>query len=1300
MSLHYSPTGPAPAGFRKIESLSVDSSNDRSTGLQVSTYYNQQTRQVVIAVAGTNGLEDATGYPSLYIGYGANQGQINLALEKLSSIRAFANRNDASTLIAGHSFGGAFVDIGAATFGFKGVKIDGVGGSAIVNDFQYINALKRYGITPVSGGDVISVGVSGFLGQGVSLVEYMGLDIPDTTYCHVVTERSMDATWLNVIASFGFGVPGFVAASAFSAWYVHNADSINAGLQSGNFTCAWDESNNAPENIVLSTDLFNLDRQMDTLYGQRMLTEATWNAYTDWSTNGLLSSTLTVTNSFSSITPIGAFYENRRPSLTPAASIARRTFRILNISGDALSSTDLASYDVNKDNKLSGSEINNLYAWCDLNEDGALTWSATTTNEWFSLKAALDYVNLSSVRSRDYGLYTVGNGRYLTAPIQYQTPPIMPVALLPGNPVLANQNNYMLGVGADTFIGTAGADNIWGDMHDDILAGKAGNDRIYGQHHDDYIFGNEGEDLLDGGDGLDVMNGQAGSDIMMGGDGNDALYGDIMDSIRYSSILSRFGSPGLDGHDQMDGGSGHDTMVGSFGNDIMHGGDGNDTIIGLNVKGDFNQVLAYWETDNDVLFGGTGCDELFAGPGDDILDGGNDRDVMHGGSGWDHLFGGSGWLVVNGKVEGDELYAGSGNDVLDGGADLDKMAGCDGDDQMWGGAGDDEMLGFTPPNDPMQTLPVGGTDNDMMYGGEGNDVMIGQFGNDIIYGGDGDDRLYGGHGNSNQTMAANEIDNDFMYGGAGMDTLMGGSGDDYMDGGAGTDVMAGQQGNDIYIVNSVNDQILEENGAGRDQVISSVNYILSAHIEELRLVEGRTIHGTGNRLNNTITGNDQDNILDGVTGADRMIGGEGDDTFYVDNSGDRVVEAPYEGTDVVCSTISYQLGSYLENLTLLDFSKPEKGRVDGVDVLVYGYPKAFELDYSQGDAVAGFKGTCGLTSLANLTTQVGSPWSEADMVHLAINNRVGLYSENLADTERGGTSAEDRQNLMTTLGIRNDIIQGYNEQAIANLIRGGRAVIIGVNAGKLWEDVAMDQTRINHVVTVTGVVYDTTSTQILGCYIADSGRGLVQDMTRYVPIDQFRACASLPGAHAIYTMEPVKLWNEDLHATGNSLGNRMVGNRGSNVLNGRSGNDLLIGQAGNDQYVFARGDDRDTIKDWDSTQGNVDLLRFTNVNQTNLWFSRRNDEDTYGDDLLIQVMGTTDSILIENWFQSATTTRPIRRDYQIERIQTADGMTLYNTDVERLVQAMATFGIPSATQTSWIPGQTSSAGKTLLTVTH
>ncbi|WP_243369773.1 calcium-binding protein [Microvirga solisilvae] len=82
------------------------------------------------------------------------------------------------------------------------------------------------------------------------------------------------------------------------------------------------------------------------------------------------------------------------------------------------------------------------------------------------------------------------------------------------------------------------------------------------------------------------------------------------------------------------------------------------------------------------------------------------------------------------------------------------------------------------------------------------------------------------------------------------------------------------------------------------------------------ILTGTAIRGTGNSLNNTITGNLYANIIDGGKGIDRMQGGAGNDTYYVDNSRDVVVESSSGGTaDHVVTYASYTLANYVENLT-------------------------------------------------------------------------------------------------------------------------------------------------------------------------------------------------------------------------------------------------------------------------------------------------------------------------------------------------------------------------------------------------
>ena len=1109
-------------------------------------------------------------------------------------------------------------------------------------------------------------------------------------------------------------------------------------------------------------DIFHIDQQAWELHKNKLITEATWQEYTQLSTQQLISTRKIIQKPPSQINflPTGIPVKSQSTA-TANINLSNKTFRILDNNGQTISSAQLAEKDTNKDGKLSGPELVGLSAWADLNADG----NAVKNTELNSISQILYNIGLTSIRTSDYQYYTQGNANYLTqsnilpaAPLNAATPPAIPSAKLSNYAYLRSTDNkfttgstwfiweadqikissdqknligtdsddvfdvdyysshngtifnlslirnFYAGPGNDIMGGFKADDNLWGGTGDDIIFGYDGDDHIYGEEGEDTLDGGAGNDLLDGGIGNDLLYGRGrdGNDILIGGLGNDFLYGE-------------------NGNDTIDGGMGNDYLVGGVGNDILIGGDGNDVLLGFTTPKDTKQSLDPNESDDDILFGGAGNDILLGGLGNDILDGGNGDDYLSGGDGDDRLWGGAGK---------DEMYGDGGNDVMAGGSEDDLMFGGAGNDQMWGGTGNDELQGGDGDdilygesgNDRLfgeagndliyggdgDDIMLGGSGNDRMWGGNGNDelqggdgddMLYGEAGNDrlfggagddVIYGGDGDDFIVGGVANNEAPLPAGARDNNFLYGGAGNDTIIGGIGNDYIDGGTGADVMMGGKGDDTYIVNYEGDSVSELANEGYDTIVSSIDYTLNSHIEALRLVEGYTINGIGNSLDNLIIGNSQDNIIDGVTGADTMIGGQGNDTYYVDNTADKVIEFKNEGTDTINSTVSYSLGENIENLTLLDFSKPAKVNINGITMLAYGYPRAHELDYTQGDAIPGYKGTCAMACVVNLAAQANRTLTEAQVTQQAIDNKWCVTDPAKTDYQRGGTNYRDQQALLDSYGIRNGIIAGYNEQAIANLIMGGRGVMIAVNSGKLWNDTAyLDDGSTNHVVTVTGVACNPSNGDINGFYIADSGRGLVSDMTRYIPLADFRRDANVSNAYAIYTIEPIKLWEENINATGNALDNQIIGNRGDNVLTGGKGNDTLIGQAGNDRYVFNRGDGQDLIIDQDATQGNTDTLQLNGINQTDLWFAKQ------GMDLQIQVLGSTDRLTVKDWYTPGSS----GTDNQIERIQTADGRTLYNSDVARFVQAMSAFAPPSATQTSWVNGQQSN-GQVLLAVNH
>ena len=138
--------------------------------------------------------------------------------------------------------------------------------------------------------------------------------------------------------------------------------------------------------------------------------------------------------------------------------------------------------------------------------------------------------------------------------------------------------------------------------------------------------------------------------------------------------------------------------------------------------------------------------------------------------------------------------------------------------------------------------------------------------------------------------------------------------------------MAGGAGNDIYTVDHVGDVVTELSGEGIDTVQTTLaTYTLGANVERVVFTGSGSFVGTGNALDNgltggagndTLNGSDGNDTLNGKAGADNMTGGIGSDTYTVDNVGDVVTEGAGGGTDTVQASISYELGANVERLKL------------------------------------------------------------------------------------------------------------------------------------------------------------------------------------------------------------------------------------------------------------------------------------------------------------------------------------------------------------------------------------------------
>ncbi len=262
---------------------------------------------------------------------------------------------------------------------------------------------------------------------------------------------------------------------------------------------------------------------------------------------------------------------------------------------------------------------------------------------------------------------------------------------------------------------------------------------------------------------------------------------------------------------------------------------------------------------DDVLLGTPEEDIIAALDGDDIVYGRENNDVFYGGDGNDTLIGGTGNDTIYGESGHDRIFGGEGDDVIFGGEGNDEIYGEEGADIVSGGDGDD--------------IVSGGSGNDHIFGDAGNDRLSGDVGDDLLDGGDGNDMLSGGLGN------------DAVVAGAGNDTIVVGPGHEEARAPVqlnavsdGNDTYSGGDGFDTYDASSASEAVVVDLAAetasgseiGTDKVVGFE----------------AAIGGSGN---DTLTGDDGNNLLIGGTGDDRLTAGSGSDIVNGGAGDDTVV---------------------------------------------------------------------------------------------------------------------------------------------------------------------------------------------------------------------------------------------------------------------------------------------------------------------------------------------------------------------------------------------------------------------------
>ncbi|EGF90871.1 hemolysin-type calcium-binding repeat 2 copies family protein [Asticcacaulis biprosthecium C19] len=462
------------------------------------------------------------------------------------------------------------------------------------------------------------------------------------------------------------------------------------------------------------------------------------------------------------------------------------------------------------------------------------------------------------------------------------------------NNILTGNNtvNYLLGgLGDDTYYIQNSGDMVEEAHHqgtDTIystvsysLFGRAVENFIMLGDDDLVVWGNSLDNLLVGNTGDNLFQGEAGADTMQGGDGNDTYI-----ITATSDVVVELEN------------GGYDLVQSTARTTILSANIENLTLMGdplYHQEGTGNalgNILMSAHSGSSVLRGGAGNDTYY-------LNGNFDFVEEEAGEGYDVIYSTASVTIAGQYVERVEL-TGTANTSINGNSIRNVMIGNSGNNIFSGWGGGDYIEGGLG-NDVYYIWDV--RDTVVERAGEGTDTIYSEVSYDLA--GRHVEVLNLGRGAINGT--GNSLANT-LRGGDGNNILNGLGGHDRLDGFGGADTLIGGTGNDTYVVDGSDDVVTELPGEGRDLVQSSFSYSLGAGLEDLTLTGMDAINGTGDDLGNVLTGNSGNNILSG---------GLGDDTYYIQNTGDNVVEVNGQGTDTIYSSVTYALtGRYVEILTL------------------------------------------------------------------------------------------------------------------------------------------------------------------------------------------------------------------------------------------------------------------------------------------------------------------------------------------------------------------------------------------------
>ncbi|MGR9503742.1 calcium-binding protein [Rhizobium leguminosarum] len=769
------------------------------------------------------------------------------------------------------------------------------------------------------------------------------------------------------------------------------------------------------------------------------------------------------------------------------------------------------------------------------------------------------------------------------------------------------------------------------------ITGTSGNDTLSGTSDDDVFNGGLGDDRLYGAGGTDVY-------IYASGDGSDyiddeATEPNSVDTLRFTDINASDISVARNGVNL-------DITVLATGDVITI----DEQWYDVNGYWGFEKIEfadgTSWNRSDIMAIGASPVGPITGTAGNDTLSGTSGADTFIGGRGNDRMLGGQGADVY--------VYtSGDGTDYIDDEANESDAV---------------DTLRFTDINSSDIAVARNGVNLDITVLATGDVITIDeQWYNDAAYW--GFEKIEFADGSSWNREVLMNITNtvaptigttggdtllgtagdDVMSGLAGDDQLQGGNGSDRIDGGAGSDVAAFEYDLSTYTISVVDGRVVVVDGSFTDTITNveklqfsdmSVSVGADASLAYSGTAGDDTITGTAGH--DTIKGSAGNDVLNGFLGDDSLYGGVGDDLLDGLEGNDTYYYAAGDGNDTI-SDEAIALGDTdvlrFTDLNIGDLTISRSGEDLFITVNTTGHVITINTQYyneGQGWSLETLEFADG-TSLA-LDHLPDTSW---------------IYGTNSAETIDGNWGKD-----YFFAGQGDDIINGsaggdvyiYSQGDGSDTLNDYVGFTDALDVLRFTDLNASDFVAARHGDDVELTVVPT------GAVITLKSQ-LFEDPGNW-GIDKFEFADGSSWSREAITAFAMNALDK-ITVVGTSGDETLYGTSNHDVFDGGLGNDFLLGGYGSDTYLYAAGDGTDYIDDEANAANQIDVLKFTDLNQSDIAAERD------GINLKLTVISTGDTITLDEQYYADA-------DYWgFEKIEFADG-TVWNRD------AIMDIGSPSA----------------------